>query len=113
MVFKTQSSRTSLLSFGKLDDMVTPSALEVDFDKQEIVVSKRNWHLIGVDRDVFFFRHIRRLTIDTHLIGADVTIRIVGSKCHIPSIPKADAKELMRLFREYNENNPKHAVIIG
>jgi len=113
MVFKTQSSRTSLLSFGKLDDMVTPSSLEVNFDKQEIIVSKRNWHLIGVDRDVFFFRHVRRLTIDTHLIGADVTIQIVGSKCHIPSIPKADAKELMRLFREYNENNPKHAVIIG
>jgi hypothetical protein len=53
------------------------------------------------------------MTIDTHLIGADVTIQVVGYKCHVPSIPKADAKELMRLFRDYNAENPKHAVIIG
>jgi len=113
MIFRTQSSKASLLSSGKADDVLTPTSLVVDFDKQEITVSKRNWYLIGVDHDVFFFRHIRRLTIDTHLIGADVTIHIVGSKCFIPSLPKADAKELLRMFEDYNSENPKHAVIIG
>lgn len=113
MVFKTQSSKASLLSIGKLDDLITPASLEVDFDKQEIIVSKRNWYLVGVDKEVFFFRHVRRLTIDTHLIGADVTIHIAGSKCFVPSLPKADAKELLRLFGEYNGGNPKHAIIVG
>ena len=62
-----------MLANGRTGDVLTPWHVVIDTTEQTITVSKRNRVLIGVDEDTLSFRFIRRITIDRHLIGADIS----------------------------------------
>lgn len=78
MTFSTQSDAAALAANGKAIHVATPWHIVVDTDAETITDTKRNVTLIGVDEEVLAFRFIRNIKIDTHLIGADITIGAIG-----------------------------------
>ena len=103
MRYSFSSFWLSLITNGKLLDILTPWHLVIDMDDQTVTVSKRNWFLIGVDSDTLAFRFIRRITIDQHLIGADITIKAVGGTLTAYCLDKIDAKRIKEILTEYNK----------
>ncbi len=99
------SSETALLAHGKVADALTPWQVIIDTSEKTITVRKRNKILIGVDEDTLAFRFIRRVIIDEHLIGADITIQAVGGKLTAYCLDKKDCKRIKQLLMEYNSTS--------
>ena len=111
MRYKFSSSEAALVANGHAADVLTPWTIIIDTDEQTITVSKRNRILIGVDEDTLAFRFIRRVVIDQHLIGADITIQAVGGKLTAKCLDKSDCKRIKDLLMNYNKNSKiKHNI---
>jgi len=111
MRYKFSSSEAALLANGHAADVLTPWTIIIDTDEQTVTVSKRNRILIGVDEDTLAFRFIRRVKIDEHLIGADITIQAVGGKLTAKCLDKSACKRIKQILMEYNEHSKtKHNI---
>ncbi|MDD6642355.1 MAG: hypothetical protein PUE55_07160 [Bacteroidales bacterium] len=111
MTYTYSSSEAALLANGRAADILTPWQIEIDTDEQTITIRKRNKYLIGVDEDTLAFRFIRRVVVDEHLIGADITIQAVGGKLTAKCLDKSDCKRIKDLLMNYNKNSKiKHNI---
>ena len=105
------SSEASLLANGFATDVLCPWHVIIDTDEQTITIRKRNKYLIGVDEDTLAFRFIRRVTIDQHLIGADITINAVGGSLKAFCLDKSDCKKIKQILMDYNQySKTKHTI---
>ena len=91
MRYTFTSSFAAMIANGRATQ-ITPWKVIIDTDEQTISVTKRNRILIGVDEDTIAFRFIRRVTIDQHVFGADITIKAVGGTLTAYSMDKKDCK---------------------
>lgn len=110
---KATSSILSLILNGKLFHVFNPWHIIVNFDEETITVKKRNQFLIGIDRDIIAFRYIRKVTIDEHLFGADIHIKVVGGYASAFCIPKSDAKKIKKMLLEYNQTKKGKGIIFS
>lgn len=102
MRFEATSTEAALAANGRISDAVTPWHLIVDTDAETVTVRKRNKYLIGVDEEVLSFRFIRNIRIDTHLIGADITIQAVGGSVSAYCLSKSDCMHIKQILMDYN-----------
>lgn len=109
MRFTCSSSYAAMTLNGRLD-AITPWEVIVDTDEQTISVRKRNKILVGVDEDTLAFRYIRRVTIDEHLVGADITIKAVGGSLTAYSLDKSDCKRIKQILMDYNQTRRSSIV---
>ena len=107
---KFTSSEAVLLANGRSGDILRPWTITIDTDEQTLTVSKRNKYFIGVDEDTLAFRFIRRVTIDQHLIGADITISAVGGKVTACGLEKKDCKQIKDILISYNRTRKSSIV---
>ena len=105
MTYTFSSSVVALVANGHAADILTPWQMIIDTDEQTITVRKRNKYLIGVDEDTLTFRFIRRVNIDQHLIGADITIQAVGGKLTARCLEKSACKRIKEILMEYNKTS--------
>ena len=111
MRYSYSSSQAALLANGHAADVLTPWQIIIDTDEQTITVRKRNKILIGVDEDILAFRFIRRVTVDQHLIGADITIQAVGGKLTARCLEKSDCDKIKKILMEYNKTaKTRHTI---
>lgn len=111
MRYEYSSSEAALVANGYATDVLSPWHIIVDTDDQTITIRKRNKYLIGVDEDTLAFRFIRCVTIDQHLIGADITIQAVGGKLTAKCLDKSDCKKIRQILMDYNEKSKtKHNI---
>ena len=103
MRYSFTSSETILIANGRAGDVLRPWTIIIDTDDQTITIRKRNSYFIGVDEDTLAFRFIRRVTIDEHLFGADISISAVGGKVTACGMEKSDCKRIKRVLTDYNK----------
>ncbi|MGY6562885.1 MAG: hypothetical protein ACXITV_12355 [Luteibaculaceae bacterium] len=110
---KFSSSIISLLSQGKILDVLTPWSIFLDLENELIVVSKRNWFLIGVDSQTAQFKYIRNIKIDQHFFGADIHIKAMGSSISAMNLEKSAAKKIRLALLEFNQRRKGKGIIIS
>ena len=111
MRYTFSSSEVSMVANGHVADVLTPWHIIIDTDEQTISIRKRNKILIGVDEETLAFRFIRRVMIDEHLIGADITIQAVGGKLTAMCLDKSACKRVKQILMEYNKSSKtKHNI---
>ncbi|MHB8406469.1 MAG: hypothetical protein ACYDCJ_13740 [Gammaproteobacteria bacterium] len=71
---KRESTRKALKRPGNVT-LITPWILEIDIGKSVIHLKKRNWFLIGLDKQDFKYKQIRDIHVNEHIFTADVHIR--------------------------------------
>lgn len=113
MIYKYSSSEAALVANGHASDVLSPWQLIVDTDEQTITIRKRNKYLIGVDEDTLAFRFIRRVTVDQHLIGADITIQAVGGKLTAKCLEKSACAKVKKILMEYNKTSKTRHTIFS
>ncbi|MBR0169329.1 MAG: hypothetical protein IJQ14_00625 [Bacteroidales bacterium] len=111
MRFEAISSEAALAANGKIINAATPWHLIVDTDEETITVRKRNLIMIGVDEEVLVFRFIRRIRIDSHLIGADIEIKAVGGTVTAYCLNKSDCRRIKKILMEYNATKRGKGII--
>ena len=109
MRYTFASSRTALVANGR-GGILTPWHITIDTDEQTITVGKKNWYLIGTDEDTVAFRFIRRVIINEHLIGADLTIHVAGGSLHVYCLEKEDCKRIKQILTDYNKTRKSSIV---
>lgn len=112
MRYTFTSSRAALVANGR-GGILTPWNITIDTDEQTITVGKKNWYLVGTDEDTVAFRFVRRVLINEHLIGADITIHVAGGLLHVYCLKKEDCKRIKEILMEYNSNCKSKAIIFG
>lgn len=81
MKIKASGSLLSNIFFGDhVLDFLVPTRVELDILAKTITIFKRNYYFIGVDKTSLPVRNVRRVEINRHLFGADLIIKIFGSK---------------------------------
>ena len=107
------SSEAVLVATGRTGDILRPWKIIIDTDDQTITVSKRNSYFIGVDEDTLAFRFIRRVTIDQHLVGADISIKAVGGSLTACGLHKSDCKQIKKILMDYNRTKSSKGIIFS
>lgn len=110
MRYSFTSSEAILIANGRAGDVLRPWTIIIDTDDQTITIRKRNSYFIGVDEDTLAFRFIRRVTIDQHLFGADITISAVGGKVTACGLEKSDCKRIKQILTDYNKTRKSSIV---
>ncbi|MFL3664652.1 MAG: hypothetical protein ACJ04Q_11660 [Flavobacteriales bacterium] len=109
--FHSKSSILSLLFRLKFFDILTPWHFDLNFTNHTIEISKRNWYLIGVDNHLVAFKYIRSLSIDEHLIGGNIKVKVTGGNVLAECLPKTDCHKIKGLLIDYNNRSKKHIVM--
>ena len=112
MRYEFTSSAVAMATNGLLSE-ITPWNVIVDTDEQTITIRKRNKILIGVDEEMLAFRFIRRVKINEHIIGADITIQAVGGMLTAYSLSKRDCKKIKQILQEQNLKNTNKSIIMS
>ena len=112
MRYEFTSSAAAMAANGNLSE-ITPWRLIIDTGEQTITVSKRNKFLIGTDEETLAFRFIRRVEINEHLIGADITIQAVGGKLTARSMAKSDCHRIKQILMEQNKRSNTKSIIFS
>ena len=112
MRYEFTSSAAAMAANGNLSE-ITPWRLIIDTDEQTITVSKRNRFLIGTDEETLAFRFIRRVEINEHLIGADITIQAVGGKLTARSMANSDCRSIKQILMEHNKRSNTKSIIFS
>lgn len=113
MKYTFTSSNAALIANGRGMDVLTPWNVIIDTDEKTLSVSKRNRILIGKDTDTLAFHFIRRVTIDEHLIGADITIKAVGGTLTAYCLDKDDCKRIQKILMDHNRTNRSKQVVFN
>ena len=113
MRYSFTSSKSALVANGRGLDVMTPWSLIIDTDEQTITITKRNRIMIGVDEDTIAFRFIRRVKIDAHVFGADITIKAVGGSLTAYCLDKKDCKRIKEILMDFNSTQKKGGIIFG
>ena len=110
-IIHTKSTFISLLLNGKIEHILNPWHIIVDLNELTITIKKRNWYLIGFDTQKYSFRYIRSISVDTHLFGADINIKVMGGSAQAYSINKRIAKQIESILIQYNnQKKGKHII---
>jgi hypothetical protein len=115
MIIQATGSFLSNLIFGdnKYLDWLVPWSIKIDTELEHIVVLKRNYYFIGVDKDVVPFRNLRRITYDAHLFGADLNLKVYGTgTISARCLKKSEAKRLYEFCLEEITSN-KRSTRVG
>ena len=110
MVYSSSSSFLSLFVNLRLEYILIPWKIRVDTDNEIITVEQRNWYLIGKDSNTIAFRFIRRVQINEHISGADITIKVFGNSVSAYYISKKSARAIRQILINYNQGNNLNIV---
>ena len=113
MRFEATSSVNSLVLNGMPEHVVNPWTIIVDSEEETITVKKRNWHLVGKDEQTLSFRFIRSITIDQHMVGADIHIKIMGGTISVFCLKKSDTKRIKSILLGYNSTKKGKGIIFS
>ena len=113
MRYTFTSSDAMLIANGRAGDVLRPWTLTIDTDEETISVSKRNKYFIGTDTDTLAFRFIRRITIDEHFVGADITIKAVGGSLTACSLEKNECRRIKEILMDYNKTKKGRGIIFS
>ena len=100
-----------MLVNGKIINLITPWHIIIDTDEKTITLRKRNLILIGVDEVVHSFRYVRRVTIDEHLIGADIEIKVIGGTAKAYCLSKRDCRHIKEILVDHNRHKGNSMII--
>lgn len=106
------SSFFILLMNFKIEHILSPWKIEIDLDQEIITVTKRNQYYIGIDTETVSFRFIRRIKINEHLFGGDISIRTIGATITACYLPKKSLVEIRQALLEYNRHK-KMGFVFG
>ena len=102
MIIKAHGSFLSNIFYGShVLDFLVPWKVEIDTVNKVYTVSKRNYHFIGVDKNIIPFRNIRRVNVDQNIFGADLSVKVYGSGfVYARCLRKKDVKVLVDYMRQ-------------
>lgn len=105
MIYTATSSILSLFFNLKIEYILIPWRISVDTINQTITIEQRNWYLIGKDTTTMAFRFIRNVEINEHIIGADITVKVLGNTVTAYYISKSAAKNIKDILINFNQGN--------
>lgn len=98
---------------GKAAHVVNPWHITIDLEKETITVKKRNAYLVGLNQDIIAFKFVRKITIDEHLFGADIHIKVVGGTISAFCLSKSDANTIKEMLLEFNSTKNGRGIIFS
>jgi hypothetical protein len=95
---------------GKIEHFINPWNLVLDFKEETLTIEKRNWYFVGVNSQTLAFRFLRKISINEHLFGADIRIKVIGGAVSAKYLPKRDLLAIRSKLIEYNETKKRNII---
>jgi hypothetical protein len=113
MKYESSSSVNGLIANAKGAHILNPWRIIIDTDEETIAIVKRNSILIGVNERIVSFGFIREITINQHIIGADIHVKVIGGMVSAYCIPKSDAAFIKQILLEYNKTKKRKQIVFA
>ena len=95
----------------KIEYLLIPWKLNIDFKNEILEVKQRNWFLIGYTTNTVSLRFIKNISIQEHLFGANIYIKTMGQNFMVKYLEKNEAEKIKNLLLEFNKNKGKQIII--
>ena len=92
-------------------DFFTPFRLELNVEDGKIIIYKRNWFFIGVDRKSFNFGQIRNVLINEGLLLGDIEIRVYAGTIMCFWIQKKQLKKFESALNDIKNGKMDFGII--
>lgn len=109
-ILSSKSNLFTIILNGKIEHLLSPWNIEVNFIEETITITKRNLYYIGKDTDTIAFRFIRKITINEHLFGSNIWIKAIGGSVSAKYLPKKEMKLIRMKLIEYNKRKKNHII---
>lgn len=109
-IITSKSSVLTLIINGKFEHLLSPWNIEINFNEETITITKRNLFYIGINSDTIAFKFIRKININEHLFGSDISVKAIGGSVSARFLPKKDLIEIRRRLIEYNQTKKNHII---
>ena len=97
-MFIAKSPLYVLLFNFRFQDILCPWKIKIE--ENLLTIEKRNWYLVGIDSTTVPINYVRNVSIDQHLFGADVHIKVYGSNISVYYISKKSAAKLKEILTQ-------------
>lgn len=98
-MFIAKSPLYVLLFNFRFQDIFCPWKIKIE--ENLLTMEKRNWYLVGIDSTTVPINYVRNVSIDQHLFGADVHIKVYGSNISVYYISKKSAAKLKEILTQF------------
>ncbi len=95
---------------GKVESILTPWFICIDFQKETFTVKKKNWYLVGFIENVHSFRYIRKVEIKQHFFGADIEINSTGCNSKVFCLRKKEVEKIKNSLIAYNQHKKNRFI---
>lgn len=110
--YYVKSSATALIFNGKPFALFRKWHILIDTANMLITVKRRNWHLISFDEETYAFKSVRNVKVNTHLFGADISIKVYAGEAKAMYISKSNAKKVKTILLSNDWNKKDTDIII-
>jgi len=106
-ILQVKSSKMALIFNAKPFAILRPWHIIADVKKMQLTMKRRNWHFISFDEEVYAFKSVRNVKIDSHIFGADISIKVYAGNASAKYLKKKDAKKIrdILLNNDWNKND--------
>ena len=111
MIYEFRSSIKSLLLNLKIEYILLPWILRIDFKEEILEIKQRNWFLIGYRVNTVSLRFIRSINTQEYIFGSSIYIRTMGQNLAVKYLKKNEAEKIKTLLFEFNRGKGKQIII--
>lgn len=111
MIYEFQSSIKALIINLKIEYILMPWKLKIDFKDEILEVKQRNWFLIGYKANSVSLRFIKSINIQQYVIGSSIYIKTMGQNLEVKFLEKEDAEKIKEILFNFNRGKAKQIII--
>lgn len=111
MKYKFKSSLKVLLFNLKIEYILTPWKLEINFKDEILEVKQRNWYIFGYQENSVSLRFIRSINTQQYIFGSSIYIKTMGQNLTVKFLEKEDAEIIKNILLNFNRGKGRQIII--
>lgn len=93
-----KSTFIGLIASNKFEHVLTPWKVQINIETGYVIISKRNWYLIGIDVEQHKINHIRFVKVNNNIFGSDIHVKVFANSFSIYGFNNSDAQKIRQLI---------------
>ena len=111
MKYKFKSSLKVLLFNLKIEYILTPWKLEINFKDEILEVKQRKWYIFGYQENSVSLRFIRSINTQQYIFGSSIYIKTMGQNLAVKFLEKEDAEIIKNILLNFNRGKGRQIII--
>lgn len=111
MKYEFQSSLKVLILNLKIEYILIPWKLQIDFQNEILEIKQKNWFLIGYKVNSISLRFIKSIYTHQYVFGSSIYIKTMGQDLAVRYLKKNEAEKIKNILLDFNRGKGTRIII--